>query len=343
MVAMMLAALASLLAVHAQEIRQGGGTTCNLQCTCQDETTGQLLPLEVIVGGVTLAQEVSLCDEVFQCRGCRACSTLCNCNTQTCVGQCFKPAGIICQDPHVKGYDGRTFDFQGADGAYYALISDQNVAVNMRTTWNGYDQSFIDQLGVALPDGHTVSVTAMPSEDAEDGSSSMAMSIDGVEVVPGPESASSMVGSAELSWNVDDNGVPTSAVISVPDVLTLRVTHNPLAKEGKRHLDVQTEYFKPACADPHGVLGQTLQGKDEFSLGDGATRRSTLQSAGNLPDNGLGGLNEDAFKVSSLFESDFQHSVFGKPCGAPSGHVEVFEWGGVTLRLHPLDDDSASE
>ena len=326
---LMASAACVMRTAQAQEIRQGAGTTCNLQCTCEDDTTGALLPLQVIVGGVTLAEEVTLCDEQFICRGCRACSTLCNCNTQTCVGDCFKPAGVICQDPHVKGYDGRTFDFQGLDGAFYALISDRDVQVNMRTTWNGYDQSFIDQLGVVLPDGHTVSVLATPSGNAGEGlTSTMSVLVDGAEVPH--EDGKRFAGNAEVSWTAADDKL-SSAVITIPDVLTLRVSHNELVKEDKRHLDIQTEFFRPSCA-PHGVLGQTLQAS-EFALGGG--RRSALSAA--VPDNGLGGLSEDAFRVSSLFHHDFAHSVFGKPCGKLSEALEVFEWGGVTLRLHPLD------
>ncbi|CAM9207570.1 unnamed protein product [Ectocarpus sp. 13 AM-2016] len=42
--------------------------------------------------------------------------------------------GVICGDPHMTGFLGQKFDFTGEDGAWYSVIADSNMNVNMRVT-----------------------------------------------------------------------------------------------------------------------------------------------------------------------------------------------------------------
>lgn len=37
-------------------------------------------------------------------------------------------------DPHMTGFLGQKFDFTGEDGAWYCLIADENININMRVT-----------------------------------------------------------------------------------------------------------------------------------------------------------------------------------------------------------------
>jgi len=328
-------------------------TTCNLQCDCEGvngTTVAEAGGLQVIIGDVVLAETVQVCDETYECPGCQACRQRCDCTAPVpfCAGTCLKFPGFVCNDPHVRGFDGTAFDLQGEDGASYAIVSAPGIALNARVWRPDVDASFVDAVGLVWIDPssgaeHTLAVGI----DADDGSVGGVTAGEGAHAAPPPgvtfeplESAPSMehtsvvldgvrLGEASGVYRAFDGlleieangGAETPTVrISLPNLEAI-VMHSKLQSATKQHFDLSVTHFRNPCegdaATAHGLLGQTLaEGESEFVAG-GGRRRALLEDQPTRTALGLADLDgewEDEYQTDGLLGTSFAFSRFLSTC-----------------------------
>ena len=330
-----------------------GKTTCNLQCDCEGvngTTVAEAGGLQVIIGGVVLAETVLVCDEVYECPGCQACRQRCDCTAPVpyCAGTCLKFPGFVCNDPHVRGFDGTAFDLQGDDGASYAIVSAPGLALNARVWRPDEDSSFVDGVGLvwldpASGEKHTLAV-GIEAEAAEGYAGGMSVGVGhelkGVTFEPGPSGSSAEHTSVVLDGvrlgvdsgvyrafdgllevEADGDAEAPTVRVSLPN-LEVVVMHSKLQSPNKQHFDLSVTHFLNPCGGDegtaHGLLGQTLaEGESEFVAKGG--RRSLLEDDGPRERTPLGlaelaGQWEDEYQTDGLFGTSFAFSRFLSTC-----------------------------
>jgi hypothetical protein len=65
------------------------------------------------------------------------------------------PSTVVVGDPHVSGFKGQNFDFDGKKGKFYNFLSTNDIQLNMyldNFKGNSYDQTFIEKVGIKTRD-----------------------------------------------------------------------------------------------------------------------------------------------------------------------------------------------
>lgn len=180
--------------------------------------------------------------------------------------------GSASGDPHFVGFLGQLFDYHGAAGAVFNVISTPETQVNALLrpdTFQGL--TYMSTVGITTAEGARVRVTAMP--DIEE----LAVEINDVAVHHAEDVMGIKVTSSEDGALV---------IVKAPEM------ELELSLHKGQFIDISAVRMDVEPAAMHGVLGNTINLDPDM-------------------DEGFVGSDEDYF-VSSLWSKDFKHNLFGE-------------------------------
>ncbi|KAK9829890.1 hypothetical protein WJX72_008500 [[Myrmecia] bisecta] len=212
-------------------------------------------------------------------------------------------------DPLVTGFNGRLFDFSGAPGKYFSMISEQAHQLNVKMVDAGFRDAahpnggvYMGELGFLYRDH---SVVAQVDEAGD-----MTVTVDGKLLAKERFYQAWLDGEATVEVEPHFPELGHVVVISTPMIIVQVRAVPAETVHGvylRGHIDFKTTLLA-APARMHGVLGQTLYQKERYPVGD-------MQFHGE-------GSPED-YEVSHVLGEDFVYTQYAAVRGERYGRVAL--------------------
>ncbi|KAL1496023.1 hypothetical protein AB1Y20_014656 [Prymnesium parvum] len=224
------------------------------------------------------------------------------------------PIAQITGDPHVRGAHGDSFDFKGADGGIYVLLSAPNLSLaaefKHQTFFTGYSKLWVH--------GSWIKRVYWTIRTASNKFLNTTFDVDNPRFNGTRHSTRRQVEGVTLAFRGN------SLTVTTPQWVTRATAHARRPHPGLRRLHVSIQpRGAHARVAPHGLLGQTYDGdnmplhgrRDSYStLDDGTPTVARKTIGGEVTTRALGeGAIEgshEMYRVPQLFETAFAFSRF---------------------------------